>query len=143
MSQENIEVLKAIWPLEADLVAMFENPELPAQLAAAIDPDVEVAFSSSAPGTPDLTYRGIAGLAQGWLDWLEPYESYRLTVEDVIDAGGDRVLAPSRVVARTRRDGVLIEHSPAAIFTIRDGKLVKASFHLDRLQAFEAAGLRE
>src|SRR5947207_15803244 len=90
MSQENIEVLKAIWPLEADLVAMFENPELPAQLAAAIDPDVEVAFSSSAPGTPDLTYRGIAGLAQGWLDWLEPYESYRLTVEDVIDAGGDR-----------------------------------------------------
>ena len=92
---------------------------------------------------PSPTFHGITGLVAGWRDWLEPYESYWLEVEDFIDAGGDRVVVPARGRARTRRDRVLVEHSPAAVFTIRSGKLARVSFHLDRGQALAAVGLRE
>ena len=110
MTRENVEVVKAIWPHEVDMVELAQRPHLPSQVADAIDPDAEIVFMSDAPGVPNRTYRGIAGFAEGWRDWLEPYESYRLEVEDFIDAGSDRVLAPARVQARTRRDGVLVEH---------------------------------
>jgi ketosteroid isomerase-like protein len=143
MSQENVEIVKAIWPQEVDVVELAQRPQLPSQVAAAIDPDAEIVFMSDAPGVPNPTYRGIAGLAEGWRDWLEPYESYRLEVEDFIDAGSDRVLVPARVQARTRRDGVLVEHFPAAVCTIRDGRLAQVTFHLDRHQALEAVELQE
>jgi ketosteroid isomerase-like protein len=143
MSQENVDAVKAIWPHEVDVVELAQNPAVLPQFAAAISPETEVVFMTGALGVPNPTFQGIAGLVEGWRDWLEPYESYRLEVEDFIDAGGDRVVVPARVQARTRRDGVLVEHSPAAVCTISNGKLARVSFHLDRLQALEAVGLRE
>jgi hypothetical protein len=106
MSQENVDAVKAIWPHEVDVVELAQNPEVLPQFAAAISPDTEVVFMTGALGVLNPTFQGIAGLVEGWRDWLEPYESYRLEVEDFIDAGGDRVVVPARVQARTRRDGV-------------------------------------
>jgi ketosteroid isomerase-like protein len=143
MSKESLELVKAIWPHNTDLVALSENPEAFAHVATAVAPDIEVAFRSNASGAPNPNYRGLAGFVEGWRDWLEPYRSYWIEVEDYIDAGGDKVLTPSRVQARTRRDDVLIEHSPAAVVTVRDGKVTQVTFYLDRAQAFEALGLRE
>jgi ketosteroid isomerase-like protein len=143
MSQENVEFVRATWPNQTDVVELVGDVEAPAQLSAALALDVEVAFIANAPGVPDARYRGVQGLAEGWRDWLEPYESYWLEAEDFIDAGQDEVLIPTRVRARTQRDGVLIEHSPAVICTVKDRKIVRVSFYLDRDQALEAVGLRE
>jgi ketosteroid isomerase-like protein len=35
------------------------------------------------------------------------------------------------VRARTHRDGVTVEHSPAALATVREGLLVRMRFYLD------------
>ena len=40
--------------------------------------------------------------------------------------------------ARTHRDGVEVEHSPAAVATVRDGVLVRMRFYLDRDEARRA-----
>ena len=80
-------------------------------------------------------------MAEGWRDWLEAYETYWLEVEDFIDAGDEKVLMPARVQARTRRDGVLVEHAPAAVCVLRDGRITRITFYLDRAEAFEAVGL--
>jgi ketosteroid isomerase-like protein len=143
MSLENVEFVRATWPNQTDVVELVGGSEAPAQLSAALASDVEVAFIANAPGVPDARYRGMQGLAEGWRDWLEPYESYWLEAEDFIDAGDDDVLIPTRVRARTQRDHVLVEHSPAVICTVKDRKIVRVSFYLDRDQALEAVGLRE
>jgi ketosteroid isomerase-like protein len=143
MSQANVDAVRAVWPREVDVVEMVRHPEVFSQFAADVDRDIEVVFMTETPVVAKLTFHGIAGLVEGWRDWVTPYESYRLEVEDFIDAGDDHVLCPARVEARTRRDGVLIEHSPAAVFTVTDGEVTQATFHLERHRAFEAVGLRE
>jgi ketosteroid isomerase-like protein len=87
-----------------------------------------------------LSYRGIEGLIEGWRDWLTPWESYRLEVEEFIDAG-DQVLELVRVRARTSRHGVDVEHRPAAVWTVEDGVVVAVHFFLERPEAFGFAGL--
>jgi ketosteroid isomerase-like protein len=143
MSQEIVERMHALLPYRIDAVQLFADSERRAELAANLASDVEVSFISSAPGVPELLYRGAEGLTEGWRDWLEPYESYWLEIEDLKDAGDDEVLARVRVSARTKRDGVLLEHSPAAIGTVKEGKIVRIRFYLDRDQALKAVGLRE
>ena len=124
-----------------DVVEVVADSEIPTEMARDLDPQVEVAFVASAPGVPEIRYQGVDGLADGWRDWLEPFESYWLEIEDFVDAGDDDVLILVRVSARTKRDGVLVEHSPAAICTAREGKIVKIRFYLDRDHAREAAGV--
>ena len=90
MSRENVELVRATWPDQTDVVELVGDVEAPAQLSAALALDVEVAFIANAPGVPDACYRGVQGLAEGWRDWLEPYESYWLEAEGYIDAGQTR-----------------------------------------------------
>ena len=141
MTREALEVVRASWPPdEVDVVALLADDDALSEAFGALATDVEVEFVANAPGVPDARYHGARGLADGWRDWLQPYESYRLAAEEVIDAGED-VLVLARVRARTHRDGVLIEHAPAAVCTVRDGQIVKVRFYLDREQALEAVGL--
>jgi ketosteroid isomerase-like protein len=143
MSRNNVELVRAMWPHQIDVVELLADSERRGELAAGLAPDVDVSFIANAPGVPDLRYRGAEGLTEGWRDWLEPYESYRLEIEDVIDAGDEDVVVPVRVSARTRRDGVLVERSPAAICTVNGRQIVRVRFYLDRDQALEAVELSE
>jgi ketosteroid isomerase-like protein len=142
MPQAHVEIARALWPgSEVDLVEVFRRGEVPPWGLSGLGPDTEVSFRTARPVLESPTYRGLAGLVEGWLDWLEPYESYRIVVEDYIEAGGDQVLIPARVRAKTRRDGVLIEHAPAAVCAISDGKVTQITFYLEREEAFKAVGL--
>jgi ketosteroid isomerase-like protein len=49
----------------------------------------------------------------------------------------------ARVMAQTARDGVAVEHRPAAVWSLQDHEIVRVQFYLDREEAFEAHGLRE
>jgi ketosteroid isomerase-like protein len=142
VSEENVELVRASWPQEFDVVPLVADADSLGQTFGGLSDDVEVEFVANTPGLPDVRYRGAPGLADGWRDWLAPYESYRLAAEELIDAGDD-VLVLARVRARTHRDGVVIEHAPAAVCTVRGGQIVRARFYLDRDQAMEAVGMRE
>src|SRR4029453_925789 len=96
MSLENVEFVRATWPNQTDVVELVGGSEAPAQLSAALASDVEVAFIANAPGVPDARYRGMQGLAEGWRDWLEPYESYWLEGGGYIDARQDGGLLLTR-----------------------------------------------
>jgi ketosteroid isomerase-like protein len=77
-----------------------------------------------------------------WREWLTPWSSFRLDVEDFIDAG-DAVAVFARVVSRTKHAGVVVEHSPTAIWRIHDGKVAAIHFYLEREKALKAVGLSE
>ena len=110
-------------------------------LAELAQPDFEVAMVG--PGYLPEAARpiGLEGFREAWLDWTSPFESFRIEVERVIDAG-DRVVSLVRQIGRTKTGGVEIEASAAAVWTIRDGKLTRVEFHLDREAALAGGRAR-
>jgi ketosteroid isomerase-like protein len=135
-----VELVQSIWPREADMVELVASmPALVDALPDAFDPHVEIRFHPDEPGEFG-TLSGVEGFTAAWGEWLEPWESYRYVVEDYVDAGGGTVVVLAHVRARTRRDGVLVEHSPAVLCRVRDGRLAKLDFYLDGAEALAAAG---
>lgn len=147
MSSENVELVRGVFPAAGvDMVEAVRQLPIDRVEEVGIDSgpfaeDFKTEFLSDQPGgeiSPEA--RGAAGLAEGWANWLEPFESYVITPEDFVDAG-DEVLLLVRVRARTERDQVEVEHRPAALFQVRDGKICRARFYLVREAAYAAAGL--
>jgi ketosteroid isomerase-like protein len=86
-------------------------------------------------------YRGIGGLRAAWLDWLEPWERYSAGVEDVVDAGGGRVVVLTRDRACPKGTTAEIDFLGAPIWTVRDGKVARIEFYFDRAEGLAAAGI--
>ena len=143
MSSENVELIRAALPEDVDIAEIFASDDPVAAFIGDADivaPDLEVEFAASHSGVPALHYQGLEGLLEGWRDWLTPWGTYQLEVEDMLDAG-DRVVTLVRVRAKTSRHGVEVEHRPAAVWTLRDGKLTAVHFFLERADALAFAGL--
>jgi ketosteroid isomerase-like protein len=147
MSQKNVEIVKRAQPSGVvDMVQLFRGSTAPDPAATGIDvtafeSDFEVEFIS-AGGSMRPASRGPQELAEAWRDWLDAWETYNLQVEEIIDAG-DEVVSLVRVRAQTTRDAVAVEHRSAAVWSVREDKIVRVGFYLERDQALEAAGLRE
>jgi ketosteroid isomerase-like protein len=144
MSRENVEFVKKIQPSGEDLVEVFaEGAEMVSEEdEARFADDFEVRFIYERGMSGELDSRGGDGLAAMWREWLTPFKSYRLDVDEIIDAGHD-VITLVQVEAQTERDGVVMRHEPASIWKFDDeGKVVALHFYLDRAEALEAAGLR-
>jgi ketosteroid isomerase-like protein len=144
MSQQNVELVKSLQPSGIDLVEVFA---LGFETQTADDPDaelfhkeLEVQFLARGEPLEGTVYRGLEGLARGWREWLAAWASYRLDVDEFVDAG-DKIVVLVRVTARTVRDNVIMHHTPGAVWTIRDGKVAAVHFYLDRSEALEAAGI--
>ena len=140
MSLENLELVRvALFREDLDLVQLVGSGNFEAAVdPSAFDPEVEIAFAT--PGGPQTEYRGFAGLIDGWRDWLGPWASYEVSVEELIDAG-ERVVALAVLRGQTLRDCVQIEQPGAAVVTVSAGKISRVEFHLDRREALESAGL--
>nr|MBA2341947.1 nuclear transport factor 2 family protein [Thermoleophilaceae bacterium] len=81
------------------------------------------------------------GLRRLWLDWLEPWASYYVRIEKLVDKG-DRVVALIRDVGRRHDTDATVEIKAGSIWTLREGKVVRVEF-CPREEALEAAGLSE
>jgi ketosteroid isomerase-like protein len=127
-----------------DVVGSFDDPEADLRIRQTFAEVAEPAFEVVMVG-PDyvpqrLELTGPNGFREAWEDWTSPFESFRIEVEEVLDAG-DKVVSLVRQVGRTKTGGVEIESSAAAVWTIRGGKLQRVEFHLDRDAALRAAGV--
>lgn len=141
MSDADLQVVAAaLFPEGVNLVDLMHSGEFDRVIRVdALAPDAQVIFAT--PSGPPSEFRGIDGFLQGWADWLAPWSSYVVDVEDLVDAG-DRILALARLRGETKRDHVCIEHPAAAVVEVRDGKISRIEFHLDRDEAARAAGLK-
>ena len=145
MSRENVELVRSLQPTGVDLVEVFATED---SMVAGLDPDafaddLRVEFiSGESAGAQQTEYRGGEGLLEAWKDWLSPWTSYRIDVEDILD-GGDEVVAFVRIEGRTVHDDVVVQHAPAAVYTVRDLTVTRLRFYLDRDDALAAAGLGE
>jgi ketosteroid isomerase-like protein len=136
----------------APLLAAFPTAESPltpddasgiARLTSAIErvaaPDL-VSVMIGPDQSFRIEYRGMDGLIEGWRDWLSPYESFRLEVEDLIESG-DVLVTCVRQFGTPVGGGPELEAAGAAVWWLRDGHLVRVEFNLDREAALRSAGL--
>ena len=145
MSRQDVELVRALLaPFEhGDLGPMWRDEEIFAarreRTADLLSADFECVFIREDVGRS--TYQGVDGLRAAWLDWLEPWDSYHAAVEDVLDAGGGRVVVLTRDHARPKGASAEVEFLGAPIWTVRDGKVARIEFYFNRAEGLAAAGL--
>jgi ketosteroid isomerase-like protein len=76
-------------------------------------------------------------------EWLDMFEGAKIEPVELIDAGGDQVIAVLRGSGRAKLSGVETDMTYAAVYTIRDGKVARGREYMTRAKALEAAGLSE
>ena len=104
-----------------------------------ISPDFETTTPPSLSVEPD-TYRGPEGVRR-WFDaWEGTMDEVRFDVDELVDAG-DRVVAVSRMVARSHTTGLEVEQAVALVWTLRDGRAVRLDPYATREEAVRAVGL--
>jgi ketosteroid isomerase-like protein len=128
----------------ADLVLWVENDEvdLEARTRAEpfLDPDFEVVDSATLAGL------GVKPRGRGWQflrgnyrEMLSAFESYSERMEELRDLGGGRVLALGEARGQPRGGGPEVVQLGGVIVTVRDGRIVRIEYFLDRAEALAAA----
>jgi len=103
--------------------------------------DPEVEFHED-PKFPEATvYRGRDACVDNFREFTASFDGYRFEIEDVRDAGGDRVLAVLHEHARGRASGLEVDRRSGWVMTFRAGKLLRVEIYLDPADAFEVVGL--
>jgi uncharacterized protein len=133
VSDENVQIVRRVYDALAD----------PGEdITALWDPDAEFDVSRDIWGAVvgGGHYRGVEGVRAWMLDLYAAWEQLDIEVEELIDAG-DKVVAVIRVTGRGRVSGIEIEYSPAGMWTIRDGRIVRVVWFAASDDALEAAGV--
>jgi ketosteroid isomerase-like protein len=148
VSQENVEVVMKFHRgagENTDLVRLFREedllstPDAQSFLSSLFHENFEAIVADS-PGA--RTYIGLAGFRELWLDWLEPWDSYRGEQDEPIDLG-DRVLLTHIVYGRFKGSAEEVSAPGGNVWIVRDGKIVRVEFHSTRIAALKAVGLEE
>ena len=148
MSRENVEIVRQLLPppdanLVTDLLFRGDDAGWNAYASDVLSPWFTDDFVSVAHiGASNVSARGLQGWRDGWLDWLEPWETYRTEIERISDAD-DRVLVFSRDYGRRFGMADEVELKGSAVWTVRDRRISRAEFFTDRAKAVQAAGLTE
>jgi ketosteroid isomerase-like protein len=105
------------------------------------DPQIEFEFAG---GPEPGTWTGLAGMAEGYRDWLRAWESFRAEPEEYVVLDSQRILVLVRNSGRGRTSGLeLEEQSVANLFQLCGGKVTRIVVYLDRALAFADLGLEE
>lgn len=130
MSQENVAVVRHMF--EA-----FLRSDLEAALSA-FDPDVEWDGTNLPDGRVS---RGLDAIMEHTSSWAEMWETWEVELEEVIDAGGDQVIAFIRERGRTKA-GIELNERHSELYRVRNNKVVYRKGFSNATEALDAAGLR-
>jgi ketosteroid isomerase-like protein len=144
MSLENVEMVRTLQPgPDVDVAAVLADEVAAAQWIGEVIQlfAVDVEGTMRFPGMAPVIYAdGIEGLADAWRDWLRSWSSYRFEVEDMLD-GGDRVVVVKFGRGRQRPTAPETSLKRAAIWTVKDGLIIKVDFNVPYEEALAAVGL--
>jgi SnoaL-like domain len=123
-----LEQIRAILPPDGTDLAVAFGPARSFSGGGLVAEDANVrlvARDGEMGGTgPDAFY-------ERWADWLEPWETYRIHHEDLIERGDD-VIWLVRLRGVTKRGGVEMEHEGASVFHFEGDLVSEIIFTLDR-----------
>ena len=101
--------------------------------------DCDVEFET-VPGVGHGIYHGLEEMGRAWGDILRSYGRFRAEFEEIIDAG-DKVLVLTVPVMQLRDSAAEVKQKTAAVWTLRDRKVIRLALHNDRADAYREAGI--
>jgi ketosteroid isomerase-like protein len=125
MSESNVAIVRG----------MFENVEA---YLGACDPDIEFDGTNLPDGK---ILRGRDAVMDFVTGWAEMWENWEVELEEVIDAGDDRVIAFFRERGRSKA-GLDVNERHSELYRLRDGKVVYRKGFSDADEVLVEAGLR-
>src|SRR4051794_18535715 len=127
MSQENVDTVRRMY-------AAYARGDFEAGLSC-LDPNIEFSQPEDEPGGG--TYHGHAGVIEAFVKWTGAWEDYRVEVEELTDHG-EGVLARTRHLGRGKDSGVEVDMRIFQLWTLRNGKVVRATMYYEEAEAREA-----
>lgn len=149
MSAENVELVRRNFEaIQRAIDAYWRDPR---SIAKAMDegtlwPEWEAVFDQLHPEvewqTPFLgqTFRGRRQFAQVWDDFLRSFRDYHPHLGGVEDLDGDRVYVLIELEGVSMDSARPMDSLLHAIFTVRDGVVVRLEEYTSREEAMAAAG---
>jgi ketosteroid isomerase-like protein len=134
MSEENVEVVRRVMRrfAEEDVAGALQD----------IDPDATLDWSNS-----DAPDRGVYTGHAAWQAFMrardEALSRRSLDATEVIAPSADTVLLVARIREQGRMSGVDVAATGAAVWTLREGKVIELKLYQSREEALRAVGLAE
>ena len=129
MSEQNVVVVRSMW--EAFLRNDFEAA------LSAFEPEVEW-DGTNLPG--GKVSRGLDAVVEHLTRWAETWETWEIELEQVIDAGGNQLIAFIRERGRTKA-GLEMNERHSELYTVCDGKIGYRKGFSDADEALRVARL--
>ena len=133
MSRENVEVVRAMW-------AAYARGDAEAALGAYSEDTV---WDDTHYRPDGAVHVGRDALVNVVRTWRAAWEDYDVEAEEVLDAGGDRVVAVLRETGRGKGGGVELTNRFAQVATLRNDQIVHTMVYRAPGDAIDAVGLRE
>ena len=132
MSKENVEIVRSIY-------GAWERGDFRSVEWA--DPEIEFAI---ADGPAPSSSTGLAGMSEGWRNFLSTWQEWRTEADEYLDVDGERVLVLARFGGRGKVSGLELGKDwakGASLFHLREGRVTRLVLYFDAGQALEAVGL--
>jgi ketosteroid isomerase-like protein len=97
-----------------------------------------------ADGPNPSRWTGLAGMAEGWRDFLSAWSAHRAVAEEYREVDRERVLVFLVVTGRGKTSGVELGRTGAhgaSLFHLRDGKVIRLVHYFDQERAVADLGL--
>jgi ketosteroid isomerase-like protein len=128
---ENLDLVRSIY-------ADWERGDYSATAWARTDIEYVLADGPS-PGR----WTGLAGMAEGWRDFLNAWDNWRAEAVEYRELDRDRVLVSIQGTGQGKTSGLHIGATGATLFEIDRGKVQRLLVYLDRDRALADLGLAE
>jgi ketosteroid isomerase-like protein len=100
-------------------------------------------FHSTFAASEGRVFRGRQGIRDYFATLGEAFDDMRVEIEEITDAGGDRLVVVVRVTGRGKGSGATVQQRNGQVWTFVDGKVARIDSYMNRTEALEAAGLSE
>jgi ketosteroid isomerase-like protein len=131
MSQENVELVRRAYEayLRGDVAAMVDS----------LAPDF-VLYRTAPDGA---TYHGPGAIMEVMNDWTAGFSEFDMKTGEFIDANESQVIVEVQQHAVGASSGVATEADFWFVHTIQGGRIVRLDAYREKVEAFDAVGLRE
>ena len=148
MTPTAYELVARVWDLTPgsaiDAPGAIGDDEILTRARTVIHDEAEILFE-----TPDGGFlgemggpwKGADGLRSAWVEWVSGFDDWTSNVDRVEEVGPERVLMLVDCRVRAAGSSQPIDVRAAALYTARDGLIVKVEHFLDQAQARRAAGI--